>query len=202
MVYGGFLTLTYSHLHHYWHFSTMVGFCHGGNMLGNHDNVTMMMMMTMMMMCSCLTRFTACSKLTPSLYSSDRTDVILCQIFFSWLFPVTPQMRMVDLLFPCVQTSNLSNRPIDCCCWDWLCSFNFFPKILKNEEWRCPFLKLSSCSRDPLQSFQERLAAAQLTSVNPGSRYPGSDCCIPWRLASTVTSYNATCCNVCSDVAR
>ena len=36
MVYGGFLTLTYSHLHHYWHFPTMVGFCHGGNMLGNH----------------------------------------------------------------------------------------------------------------------------------------------------------------------
>ena len=38
MVYGGFLTLTYSHLHHYWHFPTMVEFCHGGNMLGNHNN--------------------------------------------------------------------------------------------------------------------------------------------------------------------
>ena len=38
MVYGGFLTLTYSHLHHYWHFPTMVGFCHGGNMLSNHDS--------------------------------------------------------------------------------------------------------------------------------------------------------------------
>ena len=37
MEYGGFLTLTYSHLHHHWHFPTMVGFCHGGNMLGNHD---------------------------------------------------------------------------------------------------------------------------------------------------------------------
>ena len=38
MVYGEFLTLTYSHLHHYWHFPTMVGFCHGGNMLGNHHH--------------------------------------------------------------------------------------------------------------------------------------------------------------------
>ena len=37
MVLGGFLTLTHSHLHHCWHFPTIVGFCHGGNMLGNHD---------------------------------------------------------------------------------------------------------------------------------------------------------------------
>ena len=38
MVYGGFLTLANSHLHHYWQYPTMVGFCHGGNMLGNHDD--------------------------------------------------------------------------------------------------------------------------------------------------------------------
>ena len=80
------------------------------------DNDVMTMMMTMMMMCSCLTRFTACSKLTPSRYSSDRTDVILCQVFFSWFFSATPQMRKVDLLFPCVQTSKLSNRPIGIPC--------------------------------------------------------------------------------------
>ena len=36
MVYGGFLTLTYSHLHHYSHFPAIMGFCRGGNMLGNH----------------------------------------------------------------------------------------------------------------------------------------------------------------------
>ena len=36
MVYGGFLTLTHSHLDS--HFPTMVGFCHGGNMLGNQDD--------------------------------------------------------------------------------------------------------------------------------------------------------------------
>ena len=33
IMYGGILTLT--HLYHYWHIPTMVGFCHGGNMLGN-----------------------------------------------------------------------------------------------------------------------------------------------------------------------
>ena len=37
-MYGGILTLTHSHLYHYWHIPTMVGFCHGGNMLGNHDD--------------------------------------------------------------------------------------------------------------------------------------------------------------------
>ena len=57
MVYGGFLTLTYSHLHH---FPTMVGFCHSGNMLGgNHhdgdddddgDGDYMMVMVMMMVM--------------------------------------------------------------------------------------------------------------------------------------------------------
>ena len=36
-MYGGILSLTYSYLYHYWHFPTMVGFCHGGNVLGNHD---------------------------------------------------------------------------------------------------------------------------------------------------------------------
>ena len=35
-MYGGILSLTFSHLYHYWHFPTMVGFCHGGNVLGNH----------------------------------------------------------------------------------------------------------------------------------------------------------------------
>ena len=30
-MYGGILSLTFSHLYHYWHF-------HGGNVLGNHDN--------------------------------------------------------------------------------------------------------------------------------------------------------------------
>ena len=38
MLYGGFLTLAHSHLHHYWQYPTMVGFCHGGNMLDNHDD--------------------------------------------------------------------------------------------------------------------------------------------------------------------
>ena len=38
MVYSGFLTLTHSHLYHFRHFPTMVGFCHGGNMLGNHHH--------------------------------------------------------------------------------------------------------------------------------------------------------------------
>ena len=38
LVYGGFLTLTHPHLHYYWHFPTMVGFCHGGTMLGTHDD--------------------------------------------------------------------------------------------------------------------------------------------------------------------
>ena len=33
----GFISL-YSHFYHYWHFPTMVGFCHGGNMLGNHHH--------------------------------------------------------------------------------------------------------------------------------------------------------------------
>ena len=32
-MYGGNLTLTHSHLYHYWHFPTMVGFCHGGNVI-------------------------------------------------------------------------------------------------------------------------------------------------------------------------
>ena len=38
IMYGGILSLTHSHLYHYWHIPTMVGFCHGGNMLGNHDD--------------------------------------------------------------------------------------------------------------------------------------------------------------------
>ena len=37
-MYGGILSLTFSHLYHYWHFPTMVGFCHGGNVLGNHHH--------------------------------------------------------------------------------------------------------------------------------------------------------------------
>ena len=37
-MYGGILSLTYSYLFHYWHLPTMVGFCHGGNLLGNHDH--------------------------------------------------------------------------------------------------------------------------------------------------------------------
>ena len=32
---GGILTLTYSHLYH---FPTMVGFCHSGNMPVSHDD--------------------------------------------------------------------------------------------------------------------------------------------------------------------
>ena len=35
---GGNLTMTHSHLYHYWHFPTMVGFCHGGNMPASHHN--------------------------------------------------------------------------------------------------------------------------------------------------------------------
>ena len=38
IMYGGILSLTHSHLYHYWHIPTMVGFCHGGNMLGNHHH--------------------------------------------------------------------------------------------------------------------------------------------------------------------
>ena len=38
-MYGGILSLTYSHLYHYWHFPTMVGFCHGGNLLGNRNDM-------------------------------------------------------------------------------------------------------------------------------------------------------------------
>ena len=38
MVYGGNLTLTHSHLYHYWHFPTMVAFCHGGNMPASHHH--------------------------------------------------------------------------------------------------------------------------------------------------------------------
>ena len=37
-MYGGILSLTFSHLYHYWHFPTMVGFCHGGNVLGDHHH--------------------------------------------------------------------------------------------------------------------------------------------------------------------
>ena len=37
-MYGGILSLTFSHLYHYWHFHTMVGFCHGGNMPASHDD--------------------------------------------------------------------------------------------------------------------------------------------------------------------
>ena len=35
---GGNLTLTHSHLFHYWHFPTMVGICHGGNMPASHND--------------------------------------------------------------------------------------------------------------------------------------------------------------------
>ena len=38
IMYGGNLTLTHSHLYHYWHFPTMVGFCHGGNMPASHHH--------------------------------------------------------------------------------------------------------------------------------------------------------------------
>ena len=37
-MYGGILSLTHSHLYHYWHIPTMVGFCHGENMMGNRHN--------------------------------------------------------------------------------------------------------------------------------------------------------------------
>ena len=36
-MYGRIMSLTFSHLYHYLHFPTMVGFCLGGNVLGNHD---------------------------------------------------------------------------------------------------------------------------------------------------------------------
>ena len=35
---GGILSPAYSHHIHYWQIPTMVGFCHGGNLLGNHDH--------------------------------------------------------------------------------------------------------------------------------------------------------------------
>ena len=35
---GGNLTLTHSHLYHYWHIPTMAGFCHVGNMPASHDD--------------------------------------------------------------------------------------------------------------------------------------------------------------------
>ena len=38
IMYGGILTLTHSHLYHYWHFPTTVGFCHCGNMPASHGN--------------------------------------------------------------------------------------------------------------------------------------------------------------------
>ena len=34
---GGILSLTDSHHHHHGQNPTMVGICHGGNVLGNHD---------------------------------------------------------------------------------------------------------------------------------------------------------------------
>ena len=37
-MYGGILSLTYSYLYHCWHFPTMVGFCHGGIVLGIHHH--------------------------------------------------------------------------------------------------------------------------------------------------------------------
>ena len=36
---GGILSLTDSHHHHHGQNPTMVGICHGGNVLGNHDDV-------------------------------------------------------------------------------------------------------------------------------------------------------------------
>ena len=38
IMYGGILSLTHSHLYHYWHIPTMVGFCHGGNMPASHND--------------------------------------------------------------------------------------------------------------------------------------------------------------------
>ena len=35
---GGILSPAYSHHIHYWQIPTMVGFCHGGNLLGNHGD--------------------------------------------------------------------------------------------------------------------------------------------------------------------
>ena len=35
---GGILSLTDSHHHHHGQNPTMVGICHGGNVLGNHDD--------------------------------------------------------------------------------------------------------------------------------------------------------------------
>ena len=35
---GGILSLTDSHHHHHGQNPTMVGICHGGNVLGNHDH--------------------------------------------------------------------------------------------------------------------------------------------------------------------
>ena len=39
---GGILSLTDSHHHHHGQKPTMVGICHGGNVLGNHDGRMMM----------------------------------------------------------------------------------------------------------------------------------------------------------------
>ena len=38
IMYGGNWTLTHSHLYLYWHFPTMVGYCHGGNVPASHEN--------------------------------------------------------------------------------------------------------------------------------------------------------------------
>ena len=38
---GGILSLTDSHHHHHGQNPTMVGICHGGNVLGNHDELVM-----------------------------------------------------------------------------------------------------------------------------------------------------------------
>jgi hypothetical protein len=37
IIHGGILSLTDSHHHHHGQNPTMVGICHGGNVLGNHD---------------------------------------------------------------------------------------------------------------------------------------------------------------------
>ena len=46
----GFCHLTDSHHYHHGQKPTRVGICHGGNMLGNRNNISIMIMMMMMMM--------------------------------------------------------------------------------------------------------------------------------------------------------
>ena len=138
MVYGGFLSLTHSHLHHYWHFPTMVGFCHGGNMLDNHHHNSMISITTtrwsasliMMMICSTQANTTQATPARIRMAASSG------KIFLNYLYRHFCE-NLNQNLKTAVQTHRLHQWMIQ--------SFKIFEDILLSR-WKCSFLSLSVIS--------------------------------------------------------